>query len=136
MPPHGLAESGHGMSSVTSCSVCDGPLEGKYANALTCSSRCRQKRWRLRAKGEVPRRCNGSAKASWKALRAELELTDDELRASVLALAAEAGFGSVDARTLTDRAARARIAQPRVSAEDRQLFTEAERAKAEWAAAS
>lgn len=101
------------MSGVTSCSVCGGPLEGKYANALTCSSRCRQKAYRLRATGEVPRRCNAGVDPvteseqgpSWTALREQEGLTDDELR-----------------RILTDRVVRARIAQPRVSAEDRRLF--------------
>jgi hypothetical protein len=47
------------MSRVTPCAVCGRPLEGKYANALTCSSRCRQKLYRLRAKGEIPRSRNG-----------------------------------------------------------------------------
>ena len=101
------------MSSVTSCSVCGGPLEGKYANAVTCSSPCRQKAYRLRTNGEVPRRWNADADPrpisdqgpSWAALRAQEGLTDDELR-----------------RILTDRVVRARIAQPGVSAEDRQLF--------------
>jgi hypothetical protein len=46
------------VTSVTPCSVCGGPLEGKYSNALTCSSRCRQKRYRLLSKAETSRRCN------------------------------------------------------------------------------
>jgi hypothetical protein len=103
------------MSSVTSCYICDGPLEGKYANALTCSSRCRQKAHRLRAKGEAPRRCNADAdpspktdqRHSWKALRKQEGLTDEKLR-----------------RVLTDRVVRARIAQSRVSEEDRRLFAD------------
>ena len=88
------------MSRVTSCPVCGGPLEGKYANALTCSSPCRQQLYRLRAKGEGPRRCNAGtnlppiSEGGWAALRREAELTDDELRAAVLAQAAKAGFGS------------------------------------------
>jgi hypothetical protein len=60
LPAH--SQGGCGVS-VTSCSVCGGPLEGKYANALTCSSRCRQKAYRLRVKGEAPRRCNGQQAA-------------------------------------------------------------------------
>jgi hypothetical protein len=60
--------------SVTSCSVCGGPLEGKYANALTCSSRCRQKAYRLRSKsrrnGSRPSRLAETRRA-WSALTAQ-----------------------------------------------------------------
>lgn len=100
------------MSGVTSCSVCGGPLEGKYANALTCSGRCRQKAYRLRAKGEVaPRRCNGNADASWTVLRRKTGLTDCELRRALVALQVEAGV-----------AARSRLGLLRVTEDDRQLF--------------
>jgi hypothetical protein len=95
------------------CSICAGPLEGKYANALTCSSRCRQKAYRLRAKGEVPRRCNGNAETSWAALRREAGLTDCELRRALIALQVEVG-----------EAARPRIGLFRVTEEDRQLFAD------------
>jgi hypothetical protein len=101
------------MSSVTSCSVCDGPLEGKYANALTCSSRCRQKAYRLRAKGEVRRRCNGDAEASWTVLRRQAGLTNCELRRALIALQVE-----------VDEAARARLGVLRVTEEDRRLFAD------------
>ena len=91
------------MSSVTSCSVCGAPLEGKYANALTCSSRCRQKAYRLRAKGEVSRRCNGSAELTTFPL-------DAELRRGL--------------RLLVDQGRRERIAtrDPKQTAADRALF--------------
>jgi hypothetical protein len=48
---------------------------------------------------------NGEAR--WVALREQAGLTDDELR-----------------RALADRVARARIAQPRATEEDRRLFAE------------
>lgn len=99
------------MSAVTSCSVCGGPLEGKYANALTCSSPCRQKAYRLRAKGEVPRRCNGNGGTSWTALRRKTGLTDCELRRALVALQLEAGEG-----------ARSRLGLLRVTEDDRRLF--------------
>lgn len=90
------------MSGVTSCSVCGGSLEGKYANALTCSSRCRQKAYRLRAK-EEPRRCNGSAELATFPL-------DAELRRGL--------------RLLVDQGRRKRIAprDPKQAAADRALF--------------
>lgn len=99
------------MSGVTSCSVCGGPLEGKYSNALTCSGRCRQKAYRQRAKVEVPRRCNGNAEASWTVLRREAGLTDGELRRALIALQVE-----------VDEAVRARLGVLRVTEEDRRLF--------------
>lgn len=38
--------------SLARCSVCAGLLEGKYANAQTCSGRCRQKAYRRRRNGK------------------------------------------------------------------------------------
>lgn len=99
------------MSGVTSCSVCGGPLEGKYANALTCSNSCRQKAYRRRAKVAVSRRCNGNGGASWTVLRKEAGLTDCELRRALVALQVEAG-----------EAARSRLGLLRVTEHDRQLF--------------
>jgi len=101
------------VSGVTSCSVCGGPLEGKYANALTCSSRCRQKAYRLRAKAEVSRRCNGNGAARWTVLLRKAGLTDCELRRALVALQVEAG-----------EEARSRFRLLRVTEEHRQLFTD------------
>jgi hypothetical protein len=135
------------------CGVCGAALEQPATGRPRryCPDRpCRQRAWDRQRASERRRRrvltkleppaapiapaIGAGTRASWKALRAELKLTDDELRAIVLAQAAEAGFGNVDARTLTDRAARARIQQSQVSAEDRRLFAEAERAEAGGAA--
>jgi hypothetical protein len=100
------------VSRVTSCSVCGGPLEGKYANAVTCKSSCRQKAYRLRVKGKAARRRN-AAGASWTALREREGLTDVELRRALVALQLEAG-----------EAARSRLGLLRVTKDDRQLFAD------------
>jgi hypothetical protein len=95
--------SGCVTPSPNRCSVCGGPLQGKYANALTCSSRCRQKAYRLRAKGEVPPTCNGTAELTTFPL-------DAELRRGL--------------RLLVDQGRRERIAtrEPKQAAADRALF--------------
>jgi hypothetical protein len=42
------------MSAAVSrlCTVCDRPLDGKYANAKTCENACRQKAYRERKKAK------------------------------------------------------------------------------------
>lgn len=102
-----------------SCEGCGGSLEGRRPQARTCSPKCRQKVSRqIRRKCDTRPKTEASAADRWAALREQEGLTDDELR-----------------RALADRVARARIAQPSVSEEDRRLFAEAERAEAEGAAA-